>query len=65
MSTFTVKASVLIEIPFEEGLLDGKINKNHLMYIAAHELTIGSTCMTWDGVKGNPLFEYSLDGKPL
>lgn len=65
MKKFIVKASVLIEVPYELGLLDGQINKNHLMYIATARLQDGSTCMTWDGTKGTPLLEYSLDGESL
>ncbi len=65
MNNFSVKVSIIIEIPFEDGFLDGLLSKNHLMYIAAARLQDGSTCMNWDGTKGNPIFEYSLGGKPI
>jgi hypothetical protein len=32
---FQVDVMTVVEIPFEEGLMnDGQINKNHLMYVA-------------------------------
>ena len=36
---FSVTVSTYVDFPFEEGLMDdGKINKNHLMYVAQAKL---------------------------
>lgn len=34
MKYFRVKLVKVVEIPYEEGLIEGLINNNHLMYIA-------------------------------
>ena len=34
MRYFNVKLSKVVMIPLEEGVIDGKINNNHLIYLA-------------------------------
>lgn len=35
---FVIKVSLLVDVPYEEGLLDDRINKNHLMYLGCADI---------------------------
>lgn len=59
MKYFKVKMSVIVELPYEESLLDGLVNKNHLMYLAVAELYKGNKCFVPNFIKGNPLIEIT------
>lgn len=38
MKRFYIKIYTGVSLPYEESLLDGKVNKTHLMYLAQAEI---------------------------
>lgn len=62
---FYVKVSDFIELPYEESLMDGLVNKNHLTYLCTAKMNAGKEVLMYR--QGTPIFEFfveeEVDGK--